>query len=341
MVGSHWIKQQSYPPRPEAERKSASIPVETRSSQLSAYARVFEPKRSKQQRPYGIYPTAIPDTYIYERSVSSASDILSSDSSSTSSDSDINAESLAEFSVEISSTRASSSTETLETTALDWHPHVSTAAPPTGPLRSSPPTAPTPTAVRARTISQSASASYPPIQPRRVSVEEAFDSDSETVISEGAEDANHATSRTQTSTSIHAGPSRGLGTSLPLSTPIRRNSTEGSPTSTHPGAASRDAVVPQNPSRPAGSSSPPYDEALLRAPPGLQAASSSRPTPSRSSSGNSSKSQTSPDPARVAQSSDPVSGTSPKRCVRWTENLVCPSPVPVIARRRGWYNRRG
>ncbi|KAH8089928.1 hypothetical protein BXZ70DRAFT_899140, partial [Cristinia sonorae] len=30
-----------------------------------------------------------------------------------------------------------------------------------------------------------------------------------------------------------------------------------------------------------------------------------------------------------------------KRSVRWTENLVCPSPVPFSSRRRGWYNRRG
>ncbi|KAL6299342.1 hypothetical protein BKA93DRAFT_742472, partial [Sparassis latifolia] len=30
-----------------------------------------------------------------------------------------------------------------------------------------------------------------------------------------------------------------------------------------------------------------------------------------------------------------------RRCVRWTENLVCPSPVPPSERRKGWFNRRG
>ncbi|KAH9887330.1 hypothetical protein C8Q73DRAFT_657017 [Cubamyces lactineus] len=30
-----------------------------------------------------------------------------------------------------------------------------------------------------------------------------------------------------------------------------------------------------------------------------------------------------------------------KRTVRWTEELVCPSPVPLENRRKGWFNRRG
>lgn len=29
------------------------------------------------------------------------------------------------------------------------------------------------------------------------------------------------------------------------------------------------------------------------------------------------------------------------RSVRWTENLICPSPVPPCPRRKGWFNRRG
>ena len=29
------------------------------------------------------------------------------------------------------------------------------------------------------------------------------------------------------------------------------------------------------------------------------------------------------------------------RSVRWTENLICPSPVPASHRRKGWFNRRG
>ncbi|ETW75703.1 hypothetical protein HETIRDRAFT_455408 [Heterobasidion irregulare TC 32-1] len=29
------------------------------------------------------------------------------------------------------------------------------------------------------------------------------------------------------------------------------------------------------------------------------------------------------------------------RCVRWNENLICPSPIPTHQRRKGWFNRRG
>jgi len=29
------------------------------------------------------------------------------------------------------------------------------------------------------------------------------------------------------------------------------------------------------------------------------------------------------------------------RSVRWTENLICPSPIPAKQRRKGWFNRRG
>ncbi|KAF5318830.1 hypothetical protein D9619_010981 [Psilocybe cf. subviscida] len=29
------------------------------------------------------------------------------------------------------------------------------------------------------------------------------------------------------------------------------------------------------------------------------------------------------------------------RSVRWNDNLICPSPIPTSARRKGWYNRRG
>lgn len=36
-----------------------------------------------------------------------------------------------------------------------------------------------------------------------------------------------------------------------------------------------------------------------------------------------------------------VATTVAKRSVRWTENLVCPSPVPPESRRKGWFNRRG
>ncbi|KIM85602.1 hypothetical protein PILCRDRAFT_776575 [Piloderma croceum F 1598] len=31
----------------------------------------------------------------------------------------------------------------------------------------------------------------------------------------------------------------------------------------------------------------------------------------------------------------------PARCVRWNENLICPSPILACQRRKGWFNRRG
>lgn len=36
-----------------------------------------------------------------------------------------------------------------------------------------------------------------------------------------------------------------------------------------------------------------------------------------------------------------MSMSSGPRGVRWDENLICPSPVPMHARRKGWFNRRG
>jgi hypothetical protein len=35
------------------------------------------------------------------------------------------------------------------------------------------------------------------------------------------------------------------------------------------------------------------------------------------------------------------SSAPPTRCVRWNENLICPSPILPSQRRRGWFNRRG
>ncbi|KAH9943546.1 hypothetical protein B0H21DRAFT_748879 [Amylocystis lapponica] len=32
---------------------------------------------------------------------------------------------------------------------------------------------------------------------------------------------------------------------------------------------------------------------------------------------------------------------STRRCVRWSEDLICPSPILRSERRKGWFNRRG
>ena len=36
-----------------------------------------------------------------------------------------------------------------------------------------------------------------------------------------------------------------------------------------------------------------------------------------------------------------LSAASSTRCVRWNENLICPSPILSSQRRKGWFNRRG
>ena len=45
--------------------------------------------------------------------------------------------------------------------------------------------------------------------------------------------------------------------------------------------------------------------------------------------------------SRVVSNPEGVAATNVRRTVRWTEDLICPSPVPPEQRRKGWYNRRG
>ncbi|KAJ3714365.1 hypothetical protein C8R42DRAFT_559808, partial [Lentinula raphanica] len=37
----------------------------------------------------------------------------------------------------------------------------------------------------------------------------------------------------------------------------------------------------------------------------------------------------------------PAVETLRSRCVRWNEELICPSPIWPSQRRKGWFNRRG
>jgi hypothetical protein len=46
-------------------------------------------------------------------------------------------------------------------------------------------------------------------------------------------------------------------------------------------------------------------------------------------------------PLRSSVESSGRSSAPPIRSVRWTENLICPSPVLATQRRKGWFNRRG
>ena len=146
---SHWSRQQSYraPQHDSSERKqllaAPAIPPsqDRRLVQVPALNPIsnvwpIDTKLSKSQKSYGIYPSLTSDIYIYERSITSASfdDELASSPSSDSSDSDHFPHTATFASVEVSSTRASSSTETLESTltarAPGTHPNVVASVPP-------------------------------------------------------------------------------------------------------------------------------------------------------------------------------------------------------------------
>lgn len=44
---------------------------------------------------------------------------------------------------------------------------------------------------------------------------------------------------------------------------------------------------------------------------------------------------------RSASTSGGMLTVATRRAVRWTEDLMCPCPVPRSERRKGWFNRRG
>ena len=62
------------------------------------------------------------------------------------------------------------------------------------------------------------------------------------------------------------------------------------------------------------------------------------PPPQRRNSQQTSSPSGSPTQAGVSVT---ITATTAKRTVRWTDELVCPSPVPLENRRKGWFNRRG
>lgn len=349
-----WPTPTTHPSRTDSQRKHSFNPPQESRNTLSAYARPFESKRTKSARPYGIYPTAIPDTYIYERSVSSASDILSSADSSSSSDSDLT-ESLVSLSIEVSSTRASSSTETLDTILGSNTAEIPRRIEAT-PSRSSPPsTGPTPvipSTELARTRSQSPTSGRAPAQSshsppsnlsRRPTVETVSDDDSDTVVSEEGQ-----VDRLLPDTLGDLPPSTAPGASQQLPAPIARSPDERLPA--HPRlreaiAISRSSsryAVPSPVEYRESSGSPPYGgDPSLRTPPGLVGVSEAV------SAGVAVR--RSPPPPHLHHGSPPHAGilsggtvvANTRRCVRWTENLVCPSPVPRTHRRKGWFNRRG
>ncbi|KAM5541838.1 hypothetical protein V8D89_004567 [Ganoderma adspersum] len=175
-----WGRQQSYrPPQhdPSERKQTLAAPAappsqDRRLVQVPATNPInsawpVDTKFSKSQKSYGIYPSLTSDFYIYERSITSASyddELASSPSSdSSSSDSDHFPHTATFASLEISSTRASSSTETLESTltvpAPGTHRNVVASAPP--PLAIAAP--PRPTSTRPQHDTTPATRSVTPI----------------------------------------------------------------------------------------------------------------------------------------------------------------------------------
>ncbi|OBZ77262.1 hypothetical protein A0H81_02692 [Grifola frondosa] len=337
--------------------------------------------------------------YIYERSVSSVSDGLASSPSSSSSDSDIFPESAAFASLEISSTRASSSTETLETTALTIQssaPHTTNSAP-LAPSRT------TASSMSSR-VTQNSTVYAPesglkaivpatpafPIQLTHVDIISDSDSDSDTAVSDPSLDENMIDSLgVHRSSDTRRGNERQVvRTAAPI--PSRRDADarpSEKPSSRSTDDARNGSVTSRNDGRSSGPRAPPGLQATII--PGLDGESSRATTrPVASNSSDVRQGQRPGSPIRMTSSNRPVDIPSPpalphpnegkktsansptssppkkvsrtnssapsapvtmdaalivatKRCVRWTENLVCPSPVPPEERRKGWFNRRG
>ena len=276
--------------RQETDRKP--LPPGVRSYQLSVYAPPFEPKNSSSKS-FKIIPTGHPDTFIYEASLASASDLLSSPASSSSSDSDLNGDIGASL-LEVSSTRASSSTETLETTLAIEQVSGHTSVSSTYALQ------------RQR-----------PYRDSRDPVGSLSEDDSDTLQSDDDTSSRPYVPRSYA-------PAPGIGASLPLSTPVRRNtpperySQSGSPESV-PQTSTRPPLHPKR----TDSSILTYDENTPREPPGLSRATSIR--------------QGSPENCVLGSVIDVTS----KRTVRWKEESQLASDLPIRSQRRGWFNRRG
>ncbi|OCH86013.1 hypothetical protein OBBRIDRAFT_762042 [Obba rivulosa] len=407
----------SYPTRPDLDRKGSLTSSEYRNAPAIAYP-PLDRSRAKPGKGYGIYPSSVGNMYIYERSISSASDLLASSPSSSSSDSDVLSESAASTGLEISSTRASSSTETLEATlSINRTTSVTGASAPTSVAKS------IPLPINAARASQNATATPSAgslVRPEGPTIRDVStrplpivlapgaastdsDSDSDTVFDEPILDMLAAPSQ-RPSAPPHQDSRRDVKTSPPHPAPIRRGSDERPP---YQATRRRDSMDDQPklplvvaPTVRYGDQNP----SSLRAPPGLpttpatvRSVDSSRQLPTTSSPLSAppaqSTSQVAPSsssPIRATASSRPVdaapqpAGTSSrpgetrstapplvvspsnrptyvrsestaqtqtvmdgpsvtisKRCVRWTEALVCPSPIPKDERRKGWFNCRG
>lgn len=322
----------SYPPRPDPARKpSYSRGTDYFGDQVNDYDRSLDLTRTKQQKPYSIYPGAIPDTYIYERSISSVSDLPGSPSSSSSSDTDS-----IDTPIERCSIRATSSVETLEATlyaTADGQLSPGGTSPYSAFYSSAPITA----------------AARPVVVPPLSLSAKYVDDDDSTVVSDGPE-LPRVAGPTPVYPTTAAVPS---STPLLVPPPVRRNSDERSaPRVQAPQLTRRDSAQPSSRTT-SPSAYVAANDTSVRLPPGLQYAgpapmgrsmsrrpSTSSPVSPTGSNGQRSPMGEQPSFSRV-QSGSAEAQIPAKRCVRWTEDLVCPSPILASQRRKGWFNRRG
>lgn len=109
-----------------------------------------------------------------------------------------------------------------------------------------------------------------------------------------------------------------------------------------PSSASSVPIPAQRPRRDSFSVSPPSS----RSPPDAAFVSrrnsvDTRPPPPPSSRTSPQDPRAAPVPNSNSSSGRPRLMSISTRNVRWDQNLVCPSPVPLEERRKGWFNRRG
>ncbi|KAI0366051.1 hypothetical protein BV20DRAFT_1003016 [Pilatotrama ljubarskyi] len=308
--GGLWNRQMSYQAsRSDAERKQPPVPLsqDRRLVQVPQPATQPWPVDTKYGKSHSkgflIHPSLDSDMFIYEPSILSVDDVLSSSpSSDTSSDSDLMFAETAMANLEISSTRARSSTETLESTLFTnlsgrhaitgnnavpslSRPPLAITAPPPRPASTRPPepNAARPVIPLTRADSQRARTTsishvVHPIQ--FTGLDATSDSDSDTVVSETQVDNMVVDMLGTSHWSMHAGMSQAARSA----TPFRRDSDPRIPSS----AQRRDAPDGARDVRDAAALQGSMEDASHpRAPPGLYGAVATPPDAKYSAAGQS------------------------------------------------------
>ncbi|EGO29248.1 hypothetical protein SERLADRAFT_456766 [Serpula lacrymans var. lacrymans S7.9] len=324
-------------------------------------------KPSGSSRHFAIYPTAVPDTYVYERSVSSKSDFYStSDIMSDDTDSIDEPIFLPLFSHNSSS--SSSSTEALPDTALLEYPTEQVVAERS---RSSSRSPSPPTQRSSAANTHPRNHSQTPVNDARVVLltSKADYASSRPLptppipfnhYNDSAAPAGERVTLSDGTTYVRPRlPSSGLGdrpsglaptqrhrerqTSISQQNSIqpgRRSSPEAGtiPSQKRQTPVSRDTSLGIPPPPGLGNVELPEDTHALSDSPEPYQSRFSDPhvavMPQRRNSDG--------DQSRVLLPKPVRSNTAPPtRSVRWNDNLICPSPIHACQRRKGWFNRRG